>query len=50
MSGTVGAIISGTILIIVLFIILTNGSNAVQVINSIGSNYANIVKVLMARA
>jgi hypothetical protein len=52
MDGTMAAIITGTVLLIALFLILntSNGGAFATVFNSIGGNYANVVKVLMGRA
>ena len=49
MSGTMAAIISGTVLLIALFLILTkqngSGMNAFgNVINSLGGQYVNVIK------
>lgn len=54
MSGDVIAIISGTVVLIALFLILTRSSNrgtnaAADVVNSLGTQYTNIVTVLMGK-
>ena len=54
MSGSVIAIVSGTIAIIALFLILTRGTNRgtnafADVIGAVGTQYTSIAKALMGK-
>jgi len=51
MSGTTLAIVSGTVLLIGLYLILTinNGQAFNNVFGSIGSNYVNAIKALQGK-
>lgn len=47
--GTLTKIISGTGLLICLYLVLSNASSTVKVINSLGGVYNNSVKTLQGR-
>ena len=44
--GTVSKVLSGTAVLIALYLIVKNATNTVKVINSIGGVYTNAVKTL----
>jgi hypothetical protein len=44
--GTVSKVLSGTAVLIALYLIIKNAKNTVSVINSIGGVYTNAVKTL----
>lgn len=47
--GTVSKILSGTAMLIGIYLVLTNSRGTVSVINSAGSVYAKSVKTLQGR-
>lgn len=46
----VGKVIEGTVFLVALYLVVANASNFSTVVNSVGGQYFNAVKVLQARA
>lgn len=47
--GTISKILSGTAILVGMYLILTNSRSAVNVVNSLGGAYTSSVKVLQGR-
>ncbi len=45
----VGKVIEGTVFLVALYLVVANAGNFSTVVNSVGGQYANAVKVLQAR-
>lgn len=49
MSGTVAKILSGTAILVGMYLILKNSSSTTKIVNSLGSVYTTGVKTLQGR-
>lgn len=47
--GTISKVLSGTAILIGMYLILKNASSSVKVVNSLGSMYTTSVKTLQGR-
>lgn len=47
--GTISKLLSGTAILIGMYLIITNSKDTVRVVNSLGSTYTSSVKALQGR-